>query len=79
MDPPFLEVVEAIDDAPLIPAQAIQLRHHQFAAIHQGIERRLELRAVLLRRPGADGLLEDHGTPCHFQGGDLGIGGLMGG
>ena len=41
--------------------------------------RRLELRTVLLRRSGADGLLEDHGAPCRFQGGDMVIGGLMGG
>jgi hypothetical protein len=70
--------VEAVDDAPLIPAEAIQLRNHQFVAIHQGIECRLELWAILLRRSGADGLLEDNGTPCRFQGSNLGIGGLMG-
>jgi len=70
MDPPFLEVMETVDDAPLIPAQAIQLRHDQFVTLHQGIQSRLGLRSVFLRRPGADGLLEDavvkwpQSTPC---------------
>ena len=78
MNPAFLEVVEAVDDAPLIPSEAIQLRHHQFVAIHQGVERRLELGAILLRCSGTDGLLENHGAPCRFQGSNLGIGVLMG-
>ncbi len=78
MNTPILEVVEAVDDAPLIPAEAIQFRHHQFVALHQGIERRLELWAVFLCSPGADGLLENHSAPCRLQGGDLGIGVLVG-
>jgi hypothetical protein len=30
---PILEIVEAVDGAPLIPAQAIQLPHHQFITL----------------------------------------------
>jgi hypothetical protein len=41
VDAAILKVVEAVDDAPLIPAEAIQLRNHHFVALYQGIERRL--------------------------------------
>jgi hypothetical protein len=41
VDAPIVEAVEGVDDTPLIPAQAIQFRHHQFVTINQGIERRV--------------------------------------
>jgi len=75
----ILEVVEEVDDTPLIPAQAIQFRHHQFVTINQGIERCLELWAILLNRPGANGFLEDHRTRYRLQCGDLNVSVLVGG
>ena len=76
---PFLEVVKAIDDRPLVPPQTVQFRHHQFIALHQGVECCLELGSLAFLRAGADDLAEYSRTTFRFQQGDLCLYGLVGG
>ena len=76
---PLLEVVKAIDNWTLVPPQSVQFRHHQFIALHQSVECRLELGPLALLRAGADDLAEYGRTTFRFQQGDLCLYGLVGG